>query len=231
VYIQAKGDDGMQSDKNNQSDQSKELADLDLKDVDSFMHHQEKLYEKLQSETYGLPKVDDKGHSECPFAEDLYFRKEQAVDEVTKALKRASGYRILLKQEIARIRKNLEKIHDDAGSLHLDEAKEKYAQAIQAQEIPLEKNIQRQKRLVDLISKGKKLLRLDKKNKWPLGKPKKRFHPPPLTADGPNTIRKQSLLGPSTVDPVSSKPDLQNELDRLMNLGPLGNKNIEAKLF
>jgi hypothetical protein len=221
----------MESDKNNQPDQSKELADLDLKDVDSFMSYQTKLFDKLQSKIRELPKVDAKGQSECPFAEDLYFRKEEAVDEVTKALKRASGYRILLKQEIARIRKNLKQIHDGAGSLHLDEAKEKYALAIQAQEIPLKKNIQRQKRLVDLISKGKKLLQLDKKNKWPLEKPKKRFHPPPLTAGAFNTISKQSLLGPSTVGSVSFKPNLQTELDRLMDLGPLERRNILAKPF
>jgi len=221
----------MEHDKNSQPDQSKEFADLDLKDVDSFMSHQDKLFEKLQSKTDGLPKVDDKGQSECPFAENLYFRKEEAVNEVAKSLKRASGYRSLLEKEIARIRQNLARIHDDAGSLHLDQAKEKYAMAKKSQEIHLKKNTQRQKRLVDLISKGKKLLRLDKKNKWPLGKPKNRFHPPPLMAGGPNAVGKPSLLDPSPVDPISFKLDLKTELDRLMDLGPLERRNTLEKPF
>ena len=51
--------------------------DLSLKNLDSFMHHMNGLLKKLVDKVNVLPRVDDKGGSECPFAEDLYAEKEE----------------------------------------------------------------------------------------------------------------------------------------------------------
>jgi hypothetical protein len=211
----------MESGKNNQPNQTKEFADLNLKDVDSFMNYLAKLLETLQSKVDVLPKVDDKGRSECPFAENLYAQKEEAADKVTEELNKASRYMALLEQEIARLRRNLSQIEGDSSSLHLDQAKEKYLTAKQFQEIHIQKNIQRKKRLSDLIARAEKLLQHARKKMWPGGKPKDRFHPPPLMDREPNSGGVADFQATSSLALSSQRPEIKNEIDNLMSLGPL----------
>jgi hypothetical protein len=216
----------MKPSKNNQHDQAKKFADLDLKDVDSYTSFLEKLLETLQSKINVLPKVDDKGRSECPFAENLYAQKEEATSNVIEELKKASRYLALLEQEISRLRQNLAQIESDTGALHLDQAKEKYITAKRSQEIHIEKNIHRKMRLSDLIARAEKLMQLAHKKKWPGGKPKERFRTPPLMAGGPTGVGATGFQNAIPDVPLPPSPAFKTEIDSLMTLGPLGKKNI-----
>ena len=207
----------------NKHSQNKTKKFEDLKNVDSFMDQLSQLIEGLNSKFRILPKVDDKGQSECPFAEDLYAEKEKAAKEVSKKLKEASRYADLLKQEIARFRRNLSKIGADAGSLNSVQAKEKYASAKKAQEFHIDKNDKRLRKLTDLIAKAEKLLQVALEKKWPLGEPKKSFHP-----SQPPVDRKVSTGTPiqGAMQGKPYRPSFKTESDSLIAIGPLGGKQI-----
>jgi hypothetical protein len=216
----------MKSSKNNQQDQGQEFADLDLKDIDSYMSSLGKLLGTLQSKINELPKVDDKGGSECPFAENLYAQKEEAASNVIEKLKKASRYLALLEQEISRLRHNLAQIQSDTGALHLDQAKEKYITAKRSEQIQIEKNIHRKMRLSDVIARAEKLIQLAHKKKWPGEKPKERFRPPPLMAGGPTGVGDTGFQNAIPDGALPPSPAFKTEIDSLMDLGPLGKKNI-----
>lgn len=205
---------------------AKEFADLDLKDIDSYMNSLGKLLETLRSKINELPKVDDKGRSECPFAENLYAQKEQAASNLIEKLKKASRYLALLEQEISRLRHNLAQIQSDTGALHLADAKKKYITAKRSEHTQIEKSIHRKMRLSDVIVRAEKLIQLAHKKKWPGQKPKERFGPPPFTAGAPTGVGDTGFQNAIPDRALPPSLALKTEIDSLMDLGPLGKKNI-----
>jgi hypothetical protein len=58
--------------------------------------------EKLANACYGLPGIEPDGTSECPFAEEVYFRKEEAAFELKQKLKSLYEWEKSYQNEIAR---------------------------------------------------------------------------------------------------------------------------------
>lgn len=87
--------------------------------------------ENLESHLRALPLVDEQGISECPFAKELYERKEnefepkleEAINSLHEDIREVSMH-------IDRVKENMNEIQNKASFLNLDEPKQKYDQAI-----------------------------------------------------------------------------------------------------
>ena len=177
-----------------------------LSDVASSVRHMYSLLDTLEGKTSRCPKVDEKGNSECPFAEDLYAQKDQAAEEVASYLEKLRILLELVKEELASLRANLSKVESDSGALHSENAKKMYLSAQQGLEQHIQKNLDRKKEILDLISLAKEMLRLAHEKRWPLGKPERHALFPPVTPSSPS----------------NSGLSLKREVDGLFSLGPIG---------
>lgn len=203
--------------------QTNKNRDLKLEDVDTFLEEMEGLVCELQEKTDQLPKVDKKGQSDCPFAEELYVYKEEAYEKVFKESKKLQPYLKLIEKEIVRCRKNIEQLHVDANSLNLEEPKTNYDVAEQSQKNQCDKAIYQRKRLLDLIKKIDELLELANQKEWPLGKPKHQnsFNPEAVleaVADGRMPGFQPPVPG-AYREPI---PSFREEINGLISIGPLG---------
>jgi len=186
--------------------QPKTHSHLTLRDVDSAVGHMYSLLDTLETKTNLCPKVDEKGNSECPFAEDLYAQKEDAAEQVIAQVEILQILLALLEEEIASLRANLTKVESDTGALHSENAKEMYLSAQQGLEQYIQKNLDRKKEILDLISLAEEMLRLAHEKKWPLGEPERHSLFPPVTPSSPS----------------NSGLSLKREVDGLISLGPIG---------
>ncbi|MDY6838835.1 MAG: hypothetical protein SWH78_12770 [Thermodesulfobacteriota bacterium] len=167
------------------------------------MTHTDKVLAQLAQKVRVLPKVDEKGRSECPFAEDLYAAKEEAAEKVREVLDKMPGYLRAVDREILRCKRNLAQVRSDAASLHLDKAQGKYHSAQENYRFQHKKYMQVRQRLIDLRSQAQKALQKACANKWPAGKPQKKFHGSAPARIAPASHAKGSL-GPSLATEVNS---------------------------
>ena len=221
--MRAKGEDSMKLKENDQRTRPKEQDHLSLRDVDSFILSMNRYVEELLNKVKVLPRVDPKGNSECPFAEDLYAEKEEAAEKVEMDSRKLRSYLRLVEEEIARCTANSERISADARSLYLDEAKERYAVAGQTQDYQTTRAIQQRKALTDLISKIEKALALARSNVFPGRKPKKSFQPPVGALGSWGATGSADRTAPKS---FSERPSFETEINSLISLGPLGRKDI-----
>jgi len=209
----------MESEETNNNKREKQPSYMNLEGLYDFIDHMEALLDKLTSKANQLPKVDEKGNSECPFAEELYADKEEALTEVAKESKKLEQYLDRVKWEIKRCRKNLEQIRFDRTNLTLDEARKQYDAAKETQQRELNKFIHLKKRLNDLKTRKNMLLKTaqDKRHTWPIGKPKRNDH------FNPEAILDSVLASRSNgvQDRLPSRPAFNRELNSLLDLGPL----------
>ena len=213
----------MKSNANANQHRSNEDADLRLEDVDSFIEYMEGLLEELWGKINQLPKVDENGYSECPFAEELYAYKEEAAAIVAEESKKLQLCLELVKEEIDRCQQNIEILSTDASSLHLEEAKKKYEAGKKSQRLQYNKGVHQQELLIDLIKRADELLKLAEEKKWPIGEPGRsdRFNPEAVleaALDG----RFSALRDPDHIRPLPSRPAFGSEINNLLSLGPLG---------
>ena len=211
----------MKSNENDHQGKPNEQDDLSLKDVDSFVHYMKGLVEELFSKIRVLPKVDQEGNSECPFAEDLYAQKDESMEKVEKESQKLPRYLGLVEKEIARCSANLEQISADRSSLNLEEAKEKYNVAKRSQESQYNSAIQQRKALVDLISRTEQALAMARSKEFPGRKPQKSFRPPAGRLGGWGTSGSTDQASKGS----SPRPSLETEIDTLISLGPLGRRD------
>jgi hypothetical protein len=193
-------------------------VDLSLKDVDSAMEYMAKLLGTLETKINVLPKVDERGDSECPFAEDLYAQKEEEMEKVRKHLEKLRGLLVILENEITRLRCNLSRVQTDGSSLHLESAKERYQSAKQGLEHHINKNQDKKKKILNLMSRAEKMLSLAGAKKWPSGKPKAHKQVPSITSGQTKDFGNTLSSGTSSHSGLS----LNTEVKNLFSLGPLG---------
>ena len=195
--------------------------DLSIENVDSAIYHMKSLVQDLSNAISVLPKVDEEGNSECPFAETLYAQKDEAAEKVAVELPKLYRCVGVAEREIARCEANLQKINADSGSLNVPEAKEKYNEAIRAQEAQYKKAVERRKALMDTISMAEKGLSVALSKAFPWRKPQKTYYPPGGAFGGGGPA------GSSAGVPKAfhGGPAFKGEIDNLISLGPLGRKD------
>lgn len=217
----------MKSDETEHHHRSEEFKSLEMRDVNSMISHMPKLLEELKSKIDILPNVDKEGRSECPFAEDLYFEKEEVVEKVAAELRKLRKCIPVVDEEISTRRKSLATIRADARSLRLVKAREEYIHAEEGQVFQIKEKTKLRERLIDLISQTEDMLKLAQTKKWPLGEPQEKLRPPALSG-GPVGLGSIGSLSPPPSTAVPPGPSLKSELDSLISLGPIG-KSKQSK--
>ncbi len=197
---------------------------LKLESLGTYITHVEEVLDELVSMATQLPIVDEEGNSECPFAEELYAYKEEAVELVKEECKDLKPYLEIVEEEIERCRKNLDQIQKDENNLELYETKEQYDLAREAQQKELDHYVGYKNVLNDLLIRKEELLAManDERHTWPLGKPRRADHFDPeavLKAVLDGTF--DPLRDPFDPRPMPSGNARTSEINSLVNLGPL----------
>jgi hypothetical protein len=198
-------------------------GELRLRDVNPFIKFMSALLEEHDSKVERLPAVDPDGRSECPFAEGLYAEKEELTERVEKESKKIRPYLEIVDREVERCVANLGRINSDGNSLSLDVAREKYGQAKRAQEAEYEKAIQQRRALIGLMAWAAKAIAEARSKVFPGGKKTPHsFRPPFNVPEG----RRMDSGNEGTGKPLIVQPSFKAEIDSLISLGPLKNKNF-----
>ena len=135
------------------------------------------LLENLDHKIHSLPKVDEQGQSECPFAEKLYAEKEESAQELCEALSRLKEELQRILHQIASVKHDLSSITSDAGLVQLDAVSQKYNEA-EAEGWRRLKTLEEQKQILqELLQQGEALLSESKQRSWPGKEPPKSSGP------------------------------------------------------
>jgi len=118
-----------------------------------------------------LPEVDKEGHSECPFAEDIYAKKQQHELEVTCHLDKLKHEKKEAIKKIQKIKNASIIIASDKESIHNLSAYEKYEQAEKKQQEKIKLLRTEIERLQLQINDLEILLGITGKKRWPKGHP------------------------------------------------------------
>ena len=100
-----------------------------LSAVESHLQKSQAAVEKLERTAGRLPKVDQDGNSECPFAEQWYAEKEAAQKELNDCLQKMDEYRQWVDKEIHGCRNDLSVTTAHEERLHKDSPREHYSDA------------------------------------------------------------------------------------------------------
>ena len=95
--------------------------------AETILLHVQELLRSLEI----LPRVDEEGGSDCPFAENLFAQKEQAAATLREDLSELLSIKQELVEEIGRLRENLDLVNFDAAKLRTPAALEGYGAATQ----------------------------------------------------------------------------------------------------
>lgn len=166
--------------------------------------------EQLDSAVSGLPCVAPDGSSECPFAERLFFQKEQQEQKVAHDVDTLNRHLKRLDYEIRRCRGNLQQIQADGGTLTLKETSEYYSRAGDAEQRELETAIDDRDAALTVLTRAEAVLQVSRTRKFPGREPQEQ-HPFPVP----------TLGVPSSGCTQPAPGGLGSELGKLISLGPL----------
>lgn len=207
-----------------------ERNDLELKDVESFIQIFRDKLQKSHDTVARLPKVDSKGHSECPFAEDLYAESDKLLQEFRLIKEKISGYMNLVNQEIVRFKNNLNQLQSDTSALNTKQAKDQFHTARHAYEIHYNKYLGIKRELTELATQSDQVLSQSENKKWPLGKPKKKPNYPMVHMNTTGPASNPYLVGNKNPISSGSLPSASNEVNNLLSLGPMTNAGFSNKI-
>ena len=144
-------------------------------EVESDLQAAESTAEALQRAAESLPRVDEDGHSDCPFAEELYAKKDKLQEELQGLIERLQSHHAAIEKEIAKIKNNMVVISTHQDQLHGDRPREYFSEAEAELAALYKRYVQLRDRVADGIEVVLKVLSDAWGRKYPGGKP--REHP------------------------------------------------------
>ena len=102
---------------------------VDLDQVEDSLEYAHDQIEKLDRSVHSLPKVDEDGNSECPFAEEMYAQKEDIQAQLNGQLKGLYEKQEAIDAENTRCKNNLVVISAHERRIHRDSVRDQYSQA------------------------------------------------------------------------------------------------------
>ncbi|MBT7069145.1 MAG: hypothetical protein HN919_22810 [Verrucomicrobia bacterium] len=136
--------------------------------TDQVLREMEPLINELEGLWPIMPKVDEEGYSECPFAEDLHRKKQSLENQVAEKLTTAHSVLRDTDGEIERCKRNLGRISVDAGKLNRPEARSNYTEAWGIQEQEYVEATQEKERVLAVIKKAEATLAASRKKTFPM---------------------------------------------------------------
>ena len=100
---------------------------VDLNEAEKGLESTKKCMEDLDRSVHSLPSVDEKGNSECPFAEELYAKKEELQKTLEARLKDLFEMLKAVDAEIKRCRKNLAVVTAHKDRIHGEKVRDQYS--------------------------------------------------------------------------------------------------------
>ncbi len=128
--------------------------------------------EKVRSAMRVLPPVKEDGSSDCPFAEQLFYKKEKAARELQARCPSLQECLGAVEQECAKRNRERGRIGADARAVMLPESQNHYQDALAAQNARCREVAQQRQELAQLITQVEHVLQEAAKEKWPLGEPR-----------------------------------------------------------
>lgn len=187
-----------------------EPLDLD-KGLESFVAGTRSQAEELLRMTRSLPEVDKNGNSECPFARELYAKKEKAEQELIGRLATLHRYLSAVEQELARCKGNLVVISSRETMLNRDEAKRMYSDAEVAQAAEYKRYVEKRNRIQETLELVEQALAEERTRQFPGG-----------------AGQEIPGMGPPPGVPPTGPASVGEELEHLLALGPVGRKAFNS---
>jgi len=167
----------------------------------------DKAISELEAKLSTLPTIDDKGGSECPFAEDLYAQAEEAEENLTRLLPILQGFISALDHEVSRCKNNLDLIRSGASNLANPEAKRRMEAAERTQKQEYLKAVENRKTADYLLKRANVVLKRAKSKKYPGRKPERQS---PFT---------KTSAEASDADRDEGRQPLEKELEGVLSVG------------
>lgn len=140
---------------------------ITMDEVESFLQHVASCIEALRNAVSFLPKVDEQGNSDCPFAKELYEKKEKAQEEVAACIDRLHEYEKWTDDQIKRCLNNLTVISANAERLNSDLPRRDFTEA-EAEAAALYKRLARLRlKIKKAIKKCRQAIKEASQKKYP----------------------------------------------------------------
>jgi len=186
--------------------------------LESALREIRSLTEKLLQIIHSLPKVEADGSSECPFARELYAKKEKMEQQLIGRLAMLHMYLAAVEKELARCKGNLGVISAHQTMLNRDEPKRMYSEAEIAQAAEYKRYIQKRDDIRETLALVEQALAEGSPHQYPGG----------ADRDEPGTSV-PSGFSPGAGD-SSGDPSVGEELEQLLSLGPVGKKAFRSAI-
>jgi hypothetical protein len=177
--------------------------------VDRVMCEMESLLKDLEDYHPMMPKVDDGGTSECPFAEEIDREKQKREKKVSEKANTLRDMKAELDREVERCKRNLQRISVDASKISTGAAQEKYAEGLGRQEREYVEASRLKDEVVELLHRVDATLAASRKKSFPL----------PLEEQMPSSGMKMSA---SSYPDDNDNHELTQEVNDLLSMGPRG---------
>ena len=136
--------------------------------IDQLIKEAEPAIEELEKYWPIMPRVEANGNSECPFAEDMYRKKQKLEQKVVEHMTSLQGAMRRSAQEVERCKRNLSRISVDARKLDRPEARKHYTEAWGRQEEEYVEAIGERQRVDAIIRRGQATLAASQKKAYPM---------------------------------------------------------------
>jgi hypothetical protein len=121
-----------------------------------------------------LPAVDKDGNSDCPFAESLYAKKEEAAEFVPAWIEdMEENYLPAIRREIERTQSNQEVLDEAVNEMGLNAAQQQLYRGLDRQQGYLHRLIEEMQSMEEDLAWARRVLDKSNERKWPKGNPRK----------------------------------------------------------
>lgn len=110
-------------------DNSENKKRITVAEVESFLTTAQGCIQELLMAARQLPNVDGDGNSECPFAEQLYAKKEEAQRKAQCYLEKLGEYQSWLEEQIGRCQANISTVSSGKSALSTDGPRDRLSDA------------------------------------------------------------------------------------------------------
>lgn len=178
--------------------------------IEQVMGELEPLLEELENYYPMMPNVQQNGTSECPFAEDMYRKKQKLENKVSEKANTLRDMDAELNREVERCRRNLQRISSDAAKINSGATREKYAEGIGRQENEYVQATALKNEVAELLYRADATLAASRKKTFPM----------PLEDRMPSGGLQMCA---SSYPDANSDLELTQEVNDLLSMGPVEN--------
>jgi len=197
-------------------------------EVDGLIRRVETFSKEYLGAVRVLPRVDRDGHSDCPFAEELYARKEEWEAKLRDGLASLQAELRKVEEALTLCRRRGAVVEGDQSRLTGEDAKRRYADAQARLEEECEQYIRMRRDLTRAIETIGKALATGSLKQYPGRRPRRPLpFPLPLPIPGGPVTPAPGQPLPPPSQPVPAGPVTQpagptggcSELDKLLRIG------------